>query len=414
MKNGNVKNGNGKAAPGRKHYRGGLYLQVGKSGSASWLLRYQRNGKEHWMGLGPKKVFSEKEARQRARTAQQQIYSDIDPLQARRKARVQQALEASRTITFAAAAQQYYASNEKKWSSAKHRQQFLNTLRDYAFPIIGKMPVADIDVAAILKIVEPIWIEKHQTASRLRRRLEAVLDFATVRGFRVGDNPALWARLKTVLPVGGEIAPVKHHKALPYAELPAFVQQLAQHQGTGPQALLFLILTGCRTSEVLKARWSEFDFANMIWTVPFGRMKSRNKRKEALNHRVPLTGQMLKLLAALLRETGNDIGLVFIGSKANVPISKMTLPDLVAAMGHDVTVHGFRASFKTWASEMTAFPNEIIEFSLAHVVGSAAEQAYQRSDVLDKRRLLMEQWSKFITTPHRRQGSVTPIRKAGV
>jgi integrase len=353
-------------------------------------------------------------ARARAREADDHIYKGVDPLQARRKQRAQQALEASRNITFADAAKGYYASHEKKWSSHKHRQQFLNTLQQYADPVIGRLPVADVDVAAILKIVEPIWIKKYQTATRLRRRLENVLDWAAVRGHRSGDNPARWSQLRHVLPGGGEIGLVKHHKALPFAQLPAFVERLAQHQGTGPQALLFLILTGCRTSEVLKARWSEFDFANMIWTVPFGRMKSRNKHKEALNHRVPLTGQMVKLLASLLRETGDDNGLVFVGNKPNTPLGKMTLPDLIDAMGHDVTVHGFRASFKTWASEQTAYPNEIIEFCLAHVVGSASEQAYQRSDVLDKRRLLMEQWSTFVTTPHK-TGTVTPIRKeAGV
>jgi integrase len=408
-----MKNGNHKPAPGRKHYGNGLYLQTGESGSASWLLRYQIKGSEHWMGLGPKSKVSMAKARARAREADDHIYKGVDPLQARRKQRAQEALEASRSITFTEAASQYYTKHQAKWSSAKHRQAFINTLAQYADPVIGKLPVADVDTAAILKIVEPIWIEKHQTASRLRRRLEAVLDFATVRGFRVGDNPARWSGLKTVLPIGGEIAPVEHHKALPYAELPAFVLQLSQHRGTGPKALQFIILTACRTSEVTKARWPEIDFDNKIWTVPFGRMKSRNKHKEPLNHRVPLTSQMIKLLKSLPRES--DDGLVFVGNKANTPLGKMTLPDLVDAMNHDVTVHGFRASFKTWASEQTSYPSEIIEFCLAHVVGSSSEQAYQRSDVLEKRRHLMEAWSEFIATP-RKIGvdQATPIRKAGM
>jgi integrase len=407
-----MKNGNNKAATGRKHYSDGLYLQTGESGSASWLLRYQQNGAEHWLGLGSKKRFSLKEAKARARKAQQLLSDGIDPLQAKREERARKALEASRNITFTDAANGYFASHEKKWSSHKHRQTFMSTLEDYAFPVIGKLPVADVDTAAIIKIVEPIWIKKYQTATRLRRRLENVLDWATVRSHRSGDNPARWSRLQHVLPAGGEIGRVKHHKALPYAEVSAFVEQLSQHKGIGPKALEFIVLTACRTSEVLKARWPEIDFENKVWTVPFGRMKSRNKRKEPLPHRVPLTNQTIKLLKALPRES--DDGLVFVGHKANTLIGKMVLPKLVDAMGHDATVHGFRASFKSWASEQTAYPSEIIEFSLAHVVGSASEQAYMRSDVLEKRRLLMEAWSTFVTTPQK-AGSVTPIRaKAGV
>jgi integrase len=291
-----------------------LYLQIGESGSASWLLRYQRGVKinskgeekpaEHWMGLGPKSRFSLKEAKARARKAQQLLSDDVDPLQAKRDRRALDALEASRHITFADAAKKYYAGHEQKWSSHKHRQTFLNTLTQYAFPVIGKLPVADVDTAAVLRIIEPIWITKHQTAVRLRGRIETILGWATVRGYRSGDNPARWTKyLSEALPTGGEIAPVEHHKALPYANLPAFVQQLSQHRGTGPKALQFIILTACRTSEVTKARWPEFDFDNKVWTVPFGRMKSRNKHKEPLNHRVPLTSQMIKLLESLLRET---------------------------------------------------------------------------------------------------------------
>jgi integrase len=410
-----MKNGNNKA--GRTHKGGGLYLQVGESGSASWLLRYQRGTKinkkgeiapaEHWMGLGPKSRFTLKEAKARARKAQQQLSDNIDPLQARREQRALEALEASRTITFADAAKLYYAGHEKKWSSHKHRQAFLNTLKQYADPVIGNWPVAAVDIAAVLKIVEPIWITKNQTASRLRGRIQAILDWCTVRGYRSGDNPARWELLEKVLPTGGEIAPVVHHRALAYADVPAFVAQLSQHQGIAPKALEFIILTALRTSEVLKARWSEFDFDNNIWTIPGPRMKARKP------HRVPLTRPMIKLLKSLPHE-GDDNSLVFIGTKANTPIGKMTLPKLVDAMKYDVTIHGFRASFKSWATEQTSYPDSMIEFSLAHTVGSATEQAYQRSDMVEKRRQLMEQWSTFISTP-RKIGTVTPIRgKAGV
>jgi hypothetical protein len=234
----------------RKHYGGGLYLQTGESGSASWLLRYQRQDREHWHGLGPKSVFNAKQARARARAAQQELYSNIDPIAAKRKQRTQQALEAARSITFADATQQYYNSHEGKWTSAKHRQTFLNTLRQHAFPVIGKWPVADVDTAAVLRIVEPMWKQKHQTASRLRGRIEVILDWATVRGYRHGDNPAQWSLLGKVLPTGGGIGEVIHHAALPYADIPGFVAQLSQRQGIAAKALLFIILSAT------PSRWS--------------------------------------------------------------------------------------------------------------------------------------------------------------
>jgi integrase len=230
-----------------------------------------------------------------------------------------------------------------------------------------------------------------------------------VRGYRQGDNPARWAgHLSEALPTGGEIAKVEHHKAMPYDDVPAFVAQLAQHQGSGPKALEFIILTAARTGEALGARWNEIDLDKKTWTVPPERMKARKE------HRVPLTGRTIKLLKALPRE-GGDNGFVFVGTKANAPLSKMTLPKLVEGMGHDVTIHGFRASFRTWAAESTSFPREVIEAALAHKTGTVVELSYQRSDVLEKRRQLMEQWSTFVATPVRKKsGNVTPIRKRGV
>lgn len=392
----------------RRHLGGGLYLQTSKSGAASWLVRYQRQGREHWMGLGPKSVFTAKQARARARAAQQKLYDDIDPLDARRKQRTQQALEAARSITFADATQQYFDSHEAKWTSAKHRETFLNTLKQHVYPLIGKWPVADVDTAAVLRVVEPIWLTKNQTALRVRGRIEAILDWCTVRGYRKGDNPARWAgHLSEALPTGGKIGEVIHHAALPYADIPGFVAQLPLHQGIGPKALEFLILTVSRTGEALGAHWNEIDFDAKVWTVPPERMKGRKE------HRVPLTGRMIELLKALPREAGND--LVFIGSKTGKRIDKMVLPKLLHAMGHAATIHGFRASFRTWAAESTAFPREVIEAALAHKTGTAVELAYQRSDVLEKRRQLMEAWSEFVATPDRKSGgNVTPIRKGGV
>jgi integrase len=395
---------------GRVHMGNGLYLQRGESGSASWLLRYERNGRERWMGLGPKSVFTTKQARARARVAQQQLYDGIDPLQARREKRALKALQDARTVTFQRAAEQYYEQNSPKWTSAKHREAFVNTLAQHAYKIIGALPVADITSEHVLRVVEPIWLTKNKTASRVRGRIEAVLDWAKVRNYRDGDNPARWTGfLDQVLPSGGQVGKVEHHAALPYNDVASFVTQLAERPGTGPKALEFLILTACRTSEVTKARWNEFDLGQKFWTIPADRMKARKP------HRVPLTTRMLKLLKALPREGGND-SLVFVGIKANKPLNKMVLPKLVESMGHDTTVHGFRATFRTWAAEQTSYPREIIEQCLAHATGTAVELSYQRSDVLEKRRQLMEAWSTFVGTRRSkwRTGTVTPIRKGGV
>jgi integrase len=390
---------------GRHHDSHGLYLQVMPTGGRSWVLRYEVRGRERWMGLGPTHAFTLEEARQSARKTRQQLFEGIDPLDAKKAQRIALALEAARTISFGDAAKQYFDQHEAKWSSAKHAHQFWASLEMYAFPVIGKLPVASVDTGLILKILEPIWNERYQTASRLRGRVASVLDWATVRGFRTGTNPAQWkGHLAEVLPAKGEFTRVQHHTALPYADVSAFVAQLSQQHGIAPRAFEFLVLAAARTSEVLSARWSEFDFQNRIWTIPPDRMKTRKL------HRVPLTDRMIEILKALPRE-GGDNGLVFIGSKANAPLAKNTLSKLVGTMGADCTVHGFRSSFRTWSAESTAFPREIIEAALAHATGNAVELAYQRSDVIEKRRKLMEQWSSFVTTPRQDDVTVTPIRR---
>jgi integrase len=407
-----MKNGNGKAAPGRKHYGAGLYLQTGANGKSSWLYRYQLKGQAHWMGLGSKsKGVTLAKARQRAHDADDFLYKGIDPIAARSEQRALKALETSRQISFAEAAEQYYAKHEQSWTSPKHRRAFLSSLKTHAYPVLANMPVAAIDKAAVLKVIEPIWLVKNPTASNVLGRIESVLSWATSREYRTGANPAKWDTLKFELPHGGDIGKVVKHPAMPYSDLPRFVVQLSQRQGIGPKALLFIILTAARTSEVLKAVWStnEFDLENKIWNVPAERMKGRKP------HRVPLTGKMIELLKALPREAGND--LVFIGTKANAPLGKMVLPNLLTAMGCTVTVHGFRSSYRDWAAEQTSYPAELIEYSLAHTVGNAVAQAYQRSDMIEKRRQLMEAWSTFVSTPRQQIGvkEATPIRaKASV
>jgi integrase len=370
--------------PGKHAHRHGLYCLVTATGGRSWALRYQRQGRERWHGLGPCHTFTLKEAEAAARKAKQQLFEGVDPIDAKQAQRTAQALEAARTISFADAAKQYYDQHETKWSSAKHAHQFWASLEQYAFPVIGKLPVAAVDTGLILKVIEPIWNERYQTASRLRGRVASVLDWATVRGFRSGDNPARWrGHLSEVLPAKGKFTEVTHHASMPYADVPVFVVHLSQQQGIAPRAMEFLILAASRTAEVIGARWSEFDFEKRIWTIPPDRMKVRKE------HRVPLTGRMIKLLKSLPREGGPD-AVVFIGSKVNAPLAKNTLSKLVTkTMGIDTTVHGFRSTFRTWAADSTAYPREVIEAALAHTTGSAVELAYQRSDVIEKRRLLM-------------------------
>ena len=367
----------------RKHYANGLYLQTGEKGSASWLLRYQRDGKEHWMGRGLNPGLSRSKRRKRApEQPSNRFMMVLIRCRHKRKARAKEALDKSRSITFADAAQQYYIGHEKKWTSHKSRQAFRNTLEQYAYPVIGKWPVADVDTAAVLRIIEPIGPRKTRPPAGSGAVSKRSWTGAQARGFRTGDNPARWETLGKVLPSSGEIAPVKHHPALPYGELLVFVEQLSQHQGIGPKALEFIILTACRTSEVLKARWSEFDIEKEIWTIPGPRMKRRKI------YRVPLTSRMVALLKALPRES-ND-GLVFVGSKGNAVIGKMTLPQLVDAMGHDTTIHGMPASFKSWASEQTSYPTRLSEFSLGARCRKRCRAGLPVFDILEKCRSLME------------------------
>jgi integrase len=386
--------------PGRYLDGHGLYLQVGHTGARSWLLRYVQAGNERWLGLGPLHTFTLDEARQRAVRARQQIHDGIDPIALKRAARDTQALERAKALTFEQATKQYFDQHSPKWSNARHREQFVSMMQAYAYPVIGKLPVATIDTGLILQVIEPIWTTKNQTAIRLRGRIESVLDWATVRGYRTGENPARWkGHLAEVLPASSHIAKVKHFTALPYTQAPAFVAQLATLQGIGPKALEFLILTAGRTDEVLSARWSEINLDEALWTIPPERMK------EGAIHRVPLTERAIEILRALPREGD----LVFLSSKPGRPMGKMTFLKLIKAMGYDdITTHGFRSCFRDFAGDMTSFPREVAEAALAHKIGDASEQAYRRGDALAKRRRLMQAWADFIATPQR-SASVTPI-----
>ncbi len=297
-------------------------------------------------------------------------------------------------MTFRQAADRYAEQHAPKWSNDSHRLQFLSSLTAYAFPVLGNMDVAVIDTPAVLRVIEPIWVSKAVTADRVRARIEAVIDWAVVRGHRpAGTNPAKWrGHLDQVLPAPRKVAPVRHHAAMPYAGVPAFAQRLRANEGSAFRALEFLILTATRLSETIGARWNEFDLEGAVWTIPPQRTKSRRE------HRVPLTAQMLKLLRDLPVEADNDF--VFVGANAGGGLTRMAvryaLRQLIDA---SATTHGFRATFRTWAGERTAFAREVCEAALAHSIGDQSEQAYSRGDALAKRRKLMEAWNRFVSAP---------------
>lgn len=380
--------------PGRYRDERGLYLQVISPTNRSWLLRYERDGRERWMGLGSAHTFTLEEARERAREARKLLADGIDPLEAKRAERAARALAATKVLTFKEAAQQYFQDHSRKWSNAKHRAQFTSTLEAYVHPHIGDLPVASIDTPLVLKVLESqnggserFWTAVPETASRVRRRLEWVLDWATVRGYRSGDNPARWrGHLDQVLPARAELRDTKHHASLPYLEAPKFMTDLATREGIGARALEFTILTAARTGEVVGAKWEEIDLSAKTWTVPKDRMKAGRE------HRVPLSSAALSLLEALPREAE----FVFPGGRKGAPMSNMAMTTVLRRMERrDITVHGFRSTFRDWAAETTGYPNHVVEMALAHVIANKVEAAYRRGDLFDKRRELMADWARY-------------------
>jgi integrase len=366
----------------------GLYLRVGRGGAKSWCLRYMLQGKAREMGLGGLLKVSLAEARRRAAAQRLLLVDKIDPLKKREAENSAKKIKAARSITFGQCAKAYVGSHAAGWRNAKHAQQWTNTLATYVYPTFGSVAVADVDVAMIMKVLEPIWAAKPETAGRVRGRIEAVLDWAKARGFRDGENPARWrGHLSNLLPARTKVQAVKHHAALPYPEIGAFMTDLRTREGAAAAALEFLILTAARTGEVIGARRSEIDFHARIWTVPAGRMKGKRE------HRVPLSSAAMK---ALERAKVEDSEFLFLGIKAGQGLSNMALLKVLERMNRsDLTVHGFRATFKTWATERSNFPRELVEAALAHVLEDKTEAAYQRGDILEKRRRLMGAWAEF-------------------
>lgn len=361
----------------------GLYLQVSKSGSKSWIMRYTLAGKPCEMGLGSFLTFTLAEARHRA-TAQRKLLTDgIDPLATKRGDLLTKRLADANVITFDKAATAFIEANSPAWRNAKHADQWRNTLATYASPVIGTLPVSKIETAHVLRILSPIWSSKTETATRIRGRIEKILDWAKVQGYRTGDNPAAWrGHLSEALPTPSKVADAGHHAALPWVEMGAFMTHLRAAQGAGARAMELIILTATRTSEVLNAKWSEFDLDAELWVIPKERMKGFRE------HRVPLSAAALRILRAQPRLSEY----VFPGKKG--ALSNMTCLQTLKRMDRgDLTVHGFRSTFRDWTADATAYPRDVCEMALAHAIEDKSEAAYRRGDLIEKRRALMSDWA---------------------
>lgn len=373
---------------------GGLYLQVSIGGSKSWIFRYKRDGKVRDMGFGGWPAVSLADARECAAEARGQLAKGTDPIAARLAAAQKARLEAARAVTFKACAEALIGSHEGTWRNPKHRQQWRNTLKTYAYPTIGNTPVADVDTAMVLQIIEPLWHTKTETAKRVRGRIERVLNSAKAKGFRQGENPAQWrGHLDQILPPPSKVRRVVHHPALPYRELPAFMVRLRGKKGVSARALEFTILTVARTNEALGAGFDEIDGRTKLWTVPADRMKGYRE------HNVPLCARALALVEEMSEQRVS--GYIFPGMKRDEPLSDMALLEMVRGFGlvdkngNGITVHGFRSTFKDWAMEQTTYPDFLSEMALAHISGDKAREAYARAELIKKRRALMNAWESY-------------------
>jgi integrase len=398
---------------------GGLYLQVtaGSDGALrrSWIFRYatgkavlSRTGKprrgEREMGLGSYPSIELAAARQVAAEARKLRLQGIDPIEARNDRRAAAAVAEAKTKTFDQCSDAYIEAHRAGWRNAKHAGQWSATLSTYASPVFGALPVATVDTGLVMQVLEPIWTTKPETASRLRGRIESILAWATVRGYRDGANPAQWKNhLDHLLPARGRVRKVAHHAALPYDEMQTFMAALSERPAVTALALRFAILTAARTGEVIGARWGEIDFDKKLWTVPAERMKTGR------SHRVPLSAEALAVLKRI--GVGRADRCIFPGERGG-KLSSMAMLMLLRRMGRgDLTAHGFRSSFRDWAAERTNFPGEVAEAALAHSVGSKVEAAYRRGDLFEKRRRLMDAWGEFCTSEPA-TGDVVPLKPA--
>lgn len=410
--------------PGRYGDGRGLWLQVRGPDQKSWLFRYTLHGKAHWMGLGHADDVTLAEARDKARDMRRLILDGVDPLTHKKAERAKAAADAGKAVTFKEVAEKYIAKFEPTWRNPKHRQQWKNTLETYAYPVFGAWAAAAVDTGAVLKVIEPLWSEKPETASRLRGRIETVLDYARTMHWRTGENPARWkGHLDNLLPARAKVRKVQHHAALPWKQVGDFVAALRGQDSIGAKALDFTILTAVRTNETIGARWPEIDLAAKSWTIPGERMKAE------VELRVPLQDAALAILQSMLPLRDPKEGdWVFPGGKKGKPLSNAAMSAVIDRMnevdegmplpwvdpkqgGRPITVHGFRSSFRDWAAEATGYPEELAEACLAHTLKNKVQSAYQRGDLFDKRRRLMADWARFCAAPMP-AGDVRPMRAA--
>jgi len=383
---------------------GGLYLRISDSGTKAWIFRFGENGKLHDMGLGALHTISLAEAREMATECRKLRLQGIDPIIHRRASRAGRRASDAKAMTFRQCADAYMASHEDAWRNAIHRNQWRRSLVTHAYPLLGELPVAAIDTGLVMKVIEPLWKGKTETASRVRGRIESILDWAKVRGFREGENPARWrGHLDHLLPARTRVRRVQHFAALPYAQIADFMAALRQQSHIGARALEFTILTAARTEQTLGAMWSEIDLGARVWTIPPERMKSGKE------HKVPLNIPALALLNSMAAIRHSEF--VFPGTRGGPIYARAMAMALGRQARENITVHGFRSTFRDWAAERTTFPREVAEMALAHSVGNAVELAYRRGDMFEKRRKLMDAWADYCGKPAT-AGDVVALRAA--
>ncbi|MBF6649532.1 integrase arm-type DNA-binding domain-containing protein [Methylobacter sp. BlB1] len=386
-----------------------LYMQVSSSNSKSWIFRFSLDGKRREMGIGPYPEITLEKAREAVIELRRLVKSGIDPIEQRKAEQAAKRAERNSAVTFAFCAEQYIESHRHGWKNVKHAQQWANTLEQYAYPVIGETIIKDVDTALIMRVLQPIWLAKNETAGRLRGRMENILDWAAVQGFRAIENPARWkGHLDNLLASPGKVQKNSHFKALPYSEINPLILALRANGSVSAKALEFLILTAARTGEIIGACWDEIDFDNQLWIVPADRMKAGRE------HRIPLSSRAFDIIKEMHALKTNDA--IFPGRSKGGFLSNAAMDKLLQqTLGFDATVHGMRSTFRDWASERTAYPHEVCEMALAHTIRNQAEAAYRRGDLIEKRRLLMEDWLKFCETASDAAGAdIIPIRKVSL
>ena len=376
----------------------GLYIRVTDTGTKHWIHRFTLDKRDHWMGLGPYPEITLAEARDANMAARRVVLKGNNPIAERHLDRARR----RGAVSFQECADQYIASHRTGWKNPKHADQWTNTIATYCGPVIGNLLVCEVTVGYVMRVLDPIWSTKPETASRVRGRIESILDWAKVRGYREGDNPARWkGQLDHLLPNSSKVKKVTHHAALGYAEMAEFMGKLRQQAGNGAKALEYAILTACRSGEVRFARWEEINLEDRVWIIPGERMKAGKE------HRVPLSEAAI----AALNQMDQSTKFIFPGRDEGKSLSDMSLTAVLRRMDRgDLTAHGFRSTFRDWASESTAYPQHVAEMALAHSIGDKVEAAYRRGDLFTKRTRMMEDWARFCNQTQ--SGSVLPLKKS--